>query len=276
MRFRSRADQPIGDQGGPESGSGLRATAVSVALGGREIVHPTTLRVERGEWVTIVGPNGAGKSTLLRALAGLVPIGGRVEVGGVDVDRLSPRHRAQQIALVPQQPLVPPGMTVAGYVLLGRTPHLTPLGVEGQADLDVVADVLNRLDLETLADRDLTSLSGGELQRAQLARAVAQRAGVLLLDEPTTALDLGHQQAALELVDELRHEHGLSVVSTMHDLTLAGQYADRIVLLNEGHVVVDGAASEVLDEAVLARLYGASLRVINDDGVIIVVPRRDR
>jgi iron complex transport system ATP-binding protein len=254
--------------------SGLAAEQLSIALAGVEIVREVSLRVAPGEWVTIVGPNGAGKSTLLRGLAGLVPVRGSVSVDGQDVHGLAPRSRAKRIAFVPQAPLVPPGMLVSDYVLLGRTPHLPPLGVESQADLDVVADVLARLDLSDLSTRDLSSLSGGELQRAQLARAITQQAGVLLLDEPTTALDLGHQQAALELVDELRLEHGLSVVSTMHDLTLSGQYADRIVLLSGGRMIADGPAADVLQQTSLSELYGARLRVINDDGVIIVVPER--
>jgi iron complex transport system ATP-binding protein len=230
--------------------------------------------LESGEWLTVVGPNGAGKSTLVAGIAGVLSVEGSVRVDGVSISSMGPRDRAQLVALVPQQPVVPPGLKVADYVLLGRTPHLPLLGVESQEDLEVVADVLTRLDLAQLADRQLMTLSGGELQRSQLARAVAQETTVLLLDEPTTALDLGHQQEALELVDQLRVERGMTVISTMHDLTLAGQYSDRVMLLDEGRVTALGPAEEVMTAEALSALYGASIRVINDDGLVIVLPDR--
>src|SRR5690606_39771859 len=158
---------------------------------------------------------------------------------GRPAGRLRRRERARLVALVPQSPVVPEGITVADYVLLGRTPHLRPLGAEGPQDLAVVHDALALLDLVPVAGRSVSSLSGGERQRVLIARALAQGAPIVLLDEPTTALDVGHQQQVLELVDDLRRCRGLSVVSTMHDLTLAGQYADRLVLLDAGRVVVE-------------------------------------
>jgi iron complex transport system ATP-binding protein len=178
------------------------------------------------------------------------------------------------VAFVPQSPIVPPGMSVASYVLLGRTPHLGPLGREGAHDLGVVARTLEQLDLTAFAERPLDTLSGGERQRAMVARALAQEAPVLLLDEPTTALDVGHQQEVLELVDRLRREHELTVVSTMHDLTLAGQYADRLLLLDHGQVVVSGPPEEVLTQENLARFYGARVRVLLEGGALVVVPVR--
>jgi iron complex transport system ATP-binding protein len=179
------------------------------------------------------------------------------------------------VALVAQTPVIPEGATVADYVLLGRTPHVPPLGTEGPADLAAVHDALAVLDLVGLAGRLVSTLSGGERQRVLVARALAQGAPIVLLDEPTTALDVGHQQQVLELVDGLRRDHGLTVVSTMHDLTLAGQYADRLVLLDAGRVVVDGAAADVLTEANLARYYGARVRVISDGGRPVVLPFRE-
>jgi iron complex transport system ATP-binding protein len=163
-------------------------------------------------------------------------------------------------------------MTVAEYVLLGRTPHLSPLAQEGSADRAAAAAVLVRLDLDQLADRELGSLSGGELQRAVIGRALAQAAPILLLDEPTTALDIGHQQQVLELVDRLRQEEGLTVVAAMHDLTLAAQYGDRVVLVDRGRVVAEGSAHDVLTSERVEELYGARVRVV--DG--LVVPVRER
>ena len=170
-------------------------------------------------------------------------------------------------------PATPPELTVGEYVLLGRTPYIGYLASEGHADRVAASRALDRLELGSFAERRLGSLSGGELQRAVLARALAQEAPILLLDEPTTALDLGRQQRVLELVAELRAD-GLTVVTTMHDLTLAGQYADRLVLLDRGSVVAEGAPEDVLSVANLASYYGASVRVVEDEDGIFVLPLR--
>jgi iron complex transport system ATP-binding protein len=252
----------------------LRARDVAVQLGGTPVLRGVSLEVPAGTWLTVVGPNGAGKSTLLRALAGLVAADGLVELGGEPATGLRRREWARRVAFVPQTPVVPPGMSVVSYVLLGRTPHLGPLGREGATDLAVVARNLEQLDLTAFAERPLETLSGGERQRAMVARALAQQAPVLLLDEPTTALDVGHQQEVLELVDRLRRQHELTVVSTMHDLTLAGQYADRLLLLDHGEVVVTGSPEDVLTQENLARFYGARVRVLLDGGALVVVPVR--
>lgn len=253
---------------------GLVMKDVSVHLAGRSVLDHLDLGVEAGEWVSVVGPNGSGKTTLLRVLAGLMPAEGRVELGGRVVGDLSRRERARLVAVVPQAPVVPAGLTVADYVLLGRTPYLGPLAAEGAADLEAASRVLEQLDLVAFAHRPLGTLSGGERQRVVIARALAQEAPILLLDEPTTALDVGHQQDVLDLVDRLRVAHALTVVSTMHDLTLAGQYAHRLALLDEGRVAVTGAADEVLTESNLARFYRARVRVVFDGGHVVVVPVR--
>ncbi|HVE99124.1 MAG TPA: ABC transporter ATP-binding protein [Mycobacteriales bacterium] len=252
----------------------IRLTAVSVDLGRRPVLRDVSLTVGRGEWVTVVGANGAGKSTLLRFVSGLVRGRGDLALDGRDADSLRHRDRARLVALVPQSPIVPDGIRVVDYVLLGRTPHLGPLGAEGPGDLACVHESLERLDLVPFAQRAVTTLSGGERQRVLIARALAQQAPIVLLDEPTTSLDVGHQQQVLELVDTLRRDHDLTVVTTMHDLTLAGQYADRVVLLDDGQVVVDGSAAEVLTEANLLRYYGARVRVVRHDTGVAVLPLR--
>jgi iron complex transport system ATP-binding protein len=167
-------------------------------------------------------------------------------------------------------------MAVLDYVLLGRTPYIPPLGRESVRDLAAVDDVLTRLDLVGFAGRRLESLSGGERQRVFLARALAQGATLLLLDEPTTALDIGHQQDVLELVDHLRRDGGLTVLASMHDLSLAGEYADRLVLLAGGEVVAAGPPREVLTEALLAHHYRARIRVIDGEHGPLVIPVRAR
>ncbi len=246
---------------------------LSVRFGAVEVVRDVTLEVAADEWVMLIGPNGAGKTTVLRVLGGLLPFDGAVRVEGRDVREFARRELARLVAFVPQSPLTPPELTVAEYVLLGRTPHLGYLAAEGRRDRQAAGRALDRLELLPFAERRLGSLSGGELQRVVLARALAQEAPILLLDEPTTSLDLGRQQQVLELVDSLRGD-GLTVVSTMHDLTLAGQYADRLVLLDRGSVVAEGGADEVLSASNLAAFYGASVRVVSDEQGLFVLPRR--
>ncbi len=249
---------------------------VSVTLGRTEAVRRVSGEVKQGEWVGLIGPNGAGKTTLLRAIAGLVPFRGAIKLAGGALATSSRREIARQVALVPQNPETPAALTVAEYALLGRTPYIGYLATESRADEHAAAAALERLTLTTFATRPLDSLSGGELQRVVLARAITQQASILLLDEPTSALDLGHQQQVLELVDELRHAEGLTVVAAMHDLTLAAQYADRLLLLDRGQVVADGCAEEVLDAERIAALYGAQVRVFKEDRVVFVLPERRR
>ncbi len=231
--------------------------------------------VAPGEWLGVIGANGAGKSTLLRALAHLVPYEGVVRIDGTNAKPLSRRHFARLVAFVPQKPELPQQMRAIDYVVLGRTPHLGYFGVDGEHDRARCASLLERLGLGAKAERTLATLSGGELQRLVLARALAQEAPVLLLDEPTSALDLGRRVEALELVDELRHERGLTVISALHDLTLAAQFATRLLLLHEGSVVATGGQAEVLDETALGHYFGARVRVLrSSDGELVVIPRR--
>jgi iron complex transport system ATP-binding protein len=255
----------------------LTLDRISVRYGASFAVHEVSASVPPGEWVGLIGANGAGKSSLLRAIAHLVPHDGVVSVEGEPTARLSRRRRAQLIAYVSQQPELPSGMAVLDYTLLGRTPHIPYFGVEAETDRALCRDILERLDLASLAGRALSTLSGGELQRVVLARALAQDAPVLLLDEPTSALDLGRRVDALELVDELRRERGLTVLSAMHDLTLAAQFAERLLLLSGGRIVAAGEPRVVLDEDVLSTCFGGRVRVIvDDDGDLLVVPQRTR
>jgi iron complex transport system ATP-binding protein len=252
----------------------IAVEALAVELGGRRVADGVTLSVPRGGWTTLIGPNGAGKSTVLRAVAGLVAHGGAVAVDGVPVRDASARRRARLIASVPQAPLLPPDMTVGEYAMLGRTAHLTFLGRPGEADRAAAAAALERLDLAALAGRRLDELSGGERQRVVLARAIAQDAPVLLLDEPTAALDVGRQQEVLELVDALRAERDLTVLGAMHDLTLAGQYAERLALLDRGRLVAHGPPRDVLTEPLIESHYRARVRVTQIAASPVVVPSR--
>ena len=248
--------------------------SVTVRFGSTVAVSALSEEVGRGEWLGLIGPNGAGKTSLLQAMVRLLPHEGSVRVKGHDTAELSHKRLARLVAYVPQQPELPADMTVSSYVLLGRTPHIAYFGVESAHDRSVCGSLLESLGLASMAGRTLGTLSGGELQRLVLARALAQEAPVLLLDEPTSALDVGRRLDALELVDALRHERELTVVSAMHDLTLAGQFADRLVLLERGRAVAVGKPDEVLTEDVLTAHFDADVRVLRSDGDLVVVPVR--
>jgi iron complex transport system ATP-binding protein len=248
---------------------------VTVRYGDVPALAGVSGEAREGEWVGLIGANGAGKTTLLRAIVQLVPHQGRTVVAGVPTDRMSRRQLARTVAYVPQKPELPAEMTVADYILLGRSPHIGYFGFERATDHSVCANLLERLDLTRMAARHLATLSGGELQRLVLGRALAQEAPVLLLDEPTSALDLGRRVDALEIVDALRRESGLTVVSAMHDLTLAGQFSDRLILLARGAVGAAGRPSEILDESVLTEHFGHQVQVVRSpEGELIVAPRR--
>lgn len=253
----------------------ISVSGLTVSYNGSPAVDGVDLDVAAGEWVALVGPNGAGKTTLLRAVAGAVGYRGSVRVGGDEVSGLPPRRRARRVAVVPQQPVMPEGLTVVEYVVLGRTPHLGYWAVEGEADVAAAREALERLDAADLASRRLGRLSGGEWQRVVLARSLTQRSPVLLLDEPTAALDIGHQQQVLDLVDSLRRHDGIAVLSALHDLTMAGQYADRLVLMDAGRVVIDGPPERVLTPEALGRFSGARVQVLRGPaGEVIVLPKR--
>jgi len=248
---------------------------VRVSYGDRAALDGVTLGVADGEWLGVIGPNGAGKTTLLRAIAGLAIAEGTIAIGGKPAARLRRREHARLVALVPQRPLVPAGMTVADYVLTGRSPYIGLFDMESRSDLAIVAGILDRLGIAAFAGRALGSMSGGEQQRVILARALAQQAPVLLLDEGTSALDVGSQQEVLELVDGLRRSDGLTVVSAMHDLTLAGLYADRLALLAGGVVVANGSPHEILTEQLVRAHYRADVRIHRaPDGTVAVLPQR--
>jgi iron complex transport system ATP-binding protein len=242
-------------------------------VGDRALLDGVDLTVEPGEWVTVIGPNGAGKTTLVHSITGLRRFdGGRVLLSGRDLTGLKDRARAGLVAFVPQTPVVPEGMPVFDYVLLGRTSHRSLLRAESPHDRSVVGEVLARLDLVAMADRGVHTLSGGERQRAVIARALVQEAPVLVLDEPTTGLDLRHQLDVLEVVAQERRSRRIAVVSTLHDLTLAGRFADRLCLLDEGRTVASGSVTEVLTAELLGAHYGVDVTVVDVGGTPVVVP----
>jgi iron complex transport system ATP-binding protein len=248
-----------------------------VSFGATTALDGVSVAVATGEWVALIGPNGAGKTTALRAIAGLTHAAGGIVLAGQPGRQLSHRRRARLIAYVPQHPQLPPEMTGLDYVLLGRTPHLGYFAVESQRDRRICLDLLDRMALTDMAGRRIATMSGGEAQRLVLARALAQQAPILVLDEPTSSLDLGRRVDALELIDELRGERSLTVLSAIHDLTLAGQFADRLVLLRQGKVAADGKPTEVLRDDLLSETFGAGIGVLRTaGGELVVISHRQR
>jgi len=234
----------------------LRARDLSVGYGARQVLNGVSLEVDAGEMLAILGPNGAGKSTLLSLLgASMRPWRGSVELFGRSIDDFERRELARMLASVRQESAAAFPFTVLEVVLMGRAPHLGPIRFEGTRALAIARGALERFGLLPLAGRFIQELSGGERKRAFLARALAQEPAITLLDEPTAFLDLKHVAEIFSLLKHLRAERRMAVVATFHDLNVAAQYADRILLLKEGAVVGWGAPEEVLTADNLRRVY---------------------
>jgi iron complex transport system ATP-binding protein len=253
--------------------SSVVARGVRAGYQEREVLRDVDLAAHAGELVALIGPNGAGKSTLLRVLGGLLrPSSGEVTIDGIDIAALDRRRIARHIAVVPQvfETLFP--FTVREIVALGRTSRLGPLGTLGADDARAVERALDDIGAADLADRRIDRISGGERQRAVLAMALAQEAGVLLLDEPTAHLDPAHQRATLDRVATLARVRGLAVVAVLHDLNLAAAFASRVVLLADGAVIREGDVGDVITPQLIKEVFGAGLRVVAHDGRPFVIP----
>ncbi|PZE54402.1 ABC transporter ATP-binding protein [Curtobacterium sp. MCPF17_047] len=256
----------------------LEARGLSVGYDRTAVIRDLDLTIERGTVTTFLGANGCGKSTLLKALGRVLkPQAGEVLLDGSPIRKEPNRAVARKLAILPQSPLAPAGTSVLDLVMRGRNPHQSwarPWTVE---DAAVAEDAIAATGLTEVAHRDVASLSGGQRQRAWIALVLAQRADTLLLDEPTTYLDLAHQLDVLRLVRRINREQGSTVVMVLHDLTLAARYSDRLVVLHDGGVVADGTPAEVLTPAVLERAFGLLARVVPDPvtGAPMVVPEAD-
>ena len=243
----------------------LEIRGLHAAYGARTVLNGIDLAVQPGEVLGLVGPNGCGKTTLIRAITRLMPWrSGEVLVGDVPVTGLSRRELAQRIAVVPQMSPLPIGYTALDVVLMGRTPHLGFLEHEGANDYAIAREALARAGAAAMAERRVDELSGGEQQNVVLARALAQQTPVLLLDEPTAHLDIGHQMAVAELVRTLAHDHGIAVLAAIHDLTLASLSCDRMAIMAEGRLLAEGTPAEVLTAEYIEQAYGVRLRVLHD------------
>lgn len=254
----------------------VKGAVVGYAGAVRPALDGVTLDVPHGDFTAVLGPNGSGKSTLLRSISGLLrPSSGRVLLDGKAVEAWSRRDLARAVGVVTQREDFPFPLTVEELVGMGRYPHLSPLARPGRRDADAVARALAQCDAEALRGRDVGTLSGGELQRVRIARALAQEPRALLLDEPTASLDIGHEMAILELVRRFADE-AITVVLVTHDLDLAARFADTVVLLNDGRLVAQGTPEAVLDAGILQEVYGWPVSVATDPltGRLHVVPLR--
>ncbi len=241
----------------------FQATNIRFSYGPISILNQMSLEARKGEIIGLVGPNGSGKTTFTRIVAGtLTPRSGTVQVQGIAVSGLKPRDRARLVAVVQQNPAVPPGMTALEVVLMGRNAHLGLLQWEGSKDIEVCRRVMELTDTWDFAHRLAPSLSGGEMQRVFIARALAQETPLLVLDEPTAHLDISYQAKVFDTIHKIRRETSITVLVAMHDLTLAGQYCDRIAALSQGRVIAFDAPSKVLTSDLIAEVFGAPVAII--------------
>jgi len=253
----------------------LRAESVTVGYGAEPVLRDLSFDVPTGRITSIVGPNGCGKSTLLRTLARLLPPSdGRVSLDGEPIGRLSTRDVARRLALLPQSPTAPEGLLVSDLVLRGRHPHQRWFRQWSPKDETIIAEAMAWTDIAELKDRPLDELSGGQRQRAWLAMTLAQDTELLLLDEPTTFLDLAHQVEVLDLVVRLNRERDRTVVMVLHDLNLAARYSDTIVVMHEGAIVGEGEPAVIITQDLLSSVFGLEAEVLSDPrtGLPIVVP----
>ena len=253
----------------------LRAEAVTLGYGDRTVVEDLSVLIPPGRITVIVGANACGKSTLLRSMARLLqPSAGRVLLDGKDLHRLPTKAVARTLGLLPQSPIAPEGIAVADLVARGRHPYQRVLGRWTPTDDAAVAAALEATGTAELADRSVDELSGGQRQRVWIAMALAQETEILLLDEPTTFLDVSHQVEVLDLLTDLNRSRGTTVVMVLHDLNLAARYADHLVALSAGRVVAEGPPSDVVTESLVQDVFGMESRVLPHpvSGTPLVVP----
>ena len=244
-------------------GPPLKAEEIRFSYGQRVILGGINLEVGTGEIVGLVGPNGSGKTTLLRIITGtLSPQRGTVCIQGTELSALRPRDRARMVAMVQQNPAVPMGFTALEVVLMGRNPHLGLLQWEGPEDIEVCRGAMELTETWEFAGRLVSSLSGGELQRVFIARALAQETPVLILDEPTAHLDISYQTGVFDTIETIRSQTNITVLVAMHDLTLAAQYCSRIAALHEGKILAFGEPVKVLTSDLVSQVFGAAVSIL--------------
>ena len=250
----------------------IEATHIAYAYGKQPVLHDISFAIASGDFFIIIGPNGSGKTTLLKLLSGIYrPATGQIVIGDRALGAFSRKALARRIAHVPQMIQTDFPFTVREVVLMGRSPHLGVLGMEGAQDLQLAEKAMGFTEVAHLADRKLNQLSGGECQRVYIARAICQQTDIILLDEPTASLDLAHQVRIMDLMERLRSEQGTTVVMVSHDVNLAAMYASRVLLLKDGRLLQMGQPGEVMTYGTLEEAYGCKLLV--DDSPLGGFPR---
>jgi iron complex transport system ATP-binding protein len=253
----------------------IAAAGLQVGYGDASIIDGLDISIPDGKVTTIVGPNGCGKSTLLRSLVRLLePTAGQVLLDGTDIATLRTKEVARVLGLLPQNPVAPEGLTVADLVSRGRHPHQSWYRQWSNQDEVAVAEALEQTDCTDLADRTIDALSGGQRQRVWIALTLAQQTDVIMLDEPTTYLDLSHSVDVLDLVDDLCHKHGKTVVMVLHDLNLAVRYSDWLVVMRDGAIIREGSPADVITAELLYEAFGLRSLVLEDplSGGPMIVP----
>ena len=231
---------------------------VSLGYGRKVLLRDLTFEVRPGEMVGLIGPNGCGKSTIIRALSHIItPHSGHILLDGKDITRIKRPDLARLMGVVPQMPLLPSAFTAFEIVLMGRNPHLGLFQYEGPRELAIAWQAMEKTGTQSLAERRVSELSGGEIQSLLIARVLAQETKIILLDEPTANLDIGRQVEVLDLIKSLCREDNLTVLAALHDLNLASQYCDRLILINDGQIHAEGTPSEVITTRNIADVYGA-------------------
>lgn len=240
----------------------LTIRELSTSYGNRQILHRISATILPGELVALIGPNGAGKSTIIKAISGIIPIdSGTVFIDGQNLLKMNEQSRAKLVAVIPQARNLPPAFTTREIVLMGRTPYVGWLGKVSHQDEQIADLAMQRTNVDVLADRRMNELSGGEQQRVLVARAIAQNPRLLLLDEPTTHLDIQYQISLLDIIAGLAHHDHLAILMAIHDLNMAAHYADKVILLVNGDIIAIGKPSEVMSPETLSTAYHVPISI---------------
>ena len=264
--------------GRPKGFNGMiYVNSISASYDGVTVLQDLTLNIDVGEHLGLVAPNGSGKTTLIKIISGIkLPDSGSVNIGGHQIASLRPKHRARLVSVVQQNPTIPVGLTAKEVVLMGRNPYLSLVQWEGRSDLGYCEEAMVLTQTSDLADRPIKSLSGGELKRVFIARALVQDTPVMLLDEPTAHLDIFYQIQILDLIEDIRTRTNMTIICAMHDLNMAAQYSNRIAVLHQKQIYALGQPNEILTGELILKVFGARVAILKHPtfNVPVILPTK--